>query len=173
MFSKVAIFALTVILAAPICAVTGASTPPGGNSAGAGSDGHSSGGGVHAGGGGGGAGHGSGATGGAARSSGLSGRAAGATARSTVDGHATASRAGASPTDAMHATHLAGGKLSEGEHTTSKSPGMDHHHNPYRREPRYDHQYWLSCLPGHDEIDYGMWLGGCNGITKSRSGHKS
>jgi hypothetical protein len=195
MLNKFVIFAIAVILAAPIYAGTSGSNSTGGSSTGAGGGGggagHSGGGGGagHSGGGGGaghgsggggaghgsgggGAGHGGGANGSVGHSGGLSGGAAAATARSVAYGHELSSHGGISPTDAMHATHLAGGKLSEGEHTTSKSPGMDHHHNSYRREPKYDHQYWLSCLPGHDEIGDGMWAG-CGGISKSRSGHKS
>jgi len=172
MLSKVAIFAVAVILAAPICAATGsssggASSTGAGVGGGGGAAGHGGGGG----GGGTGAGHGGGANGSVGHGGGLGGRAAAAAARSAVDRHELSSHGGVSPTDAMHATHLAGGKLSEGEHTTSKSPGMDHHHNPYRREPKYDHQYWLSCLPGHDEIGDPMFAGCGGAITKSRSGH--
>jgi hypothetical protein len=152
MFSKVVIFAVAVILAAPICAAGG------GGSAGGGS-----GGGGHGGGGGGG-GHGGG----------LTGRAAAATARSGVDGHALSARAGISHADAMHATHLAGDKHSEVEHTSSKSPSMDHHRHPDRREPHYrvagDSIFVGPCMAAAGRY-YSSWLD-CNGPTKSRSGHK-
>ena len=192
MLNKIVIFAAAVILASPICAAAGGSSsgggsPPattvsgggssaGGNSPGGGGAGSRGGGGRgdagHGGVAGSVAGHGGSAYGGGGHSGGLGGRVAAGSARSVVDARELSSRGGISPTDAMHATHLAGGKLSEGEHTTSKSPDMDHHHHLYRREPKYDHQYWLSCLPGHDEIGDGMWAG-CGGISKSRSGHKS
>jgi hypothetical protein len=169
MFSKVVIFAVAVILAAPICAATGGSSSGGGSSAGAGAGGHSGGGG-----GGGGGGHGGGANGGGGRSSGLSGRAAAATARSGVYGHALSDRADISRADAMHATHLAGDKHSEVEHTSSKSPLMNQHRNPYRREPRYgvagNQTFLPTCMAAADRTNR-SWFD-CNGPTKSLSGHK-
>jgi hypothetical protein len=103
----------------------------------------------------------------------LSGRAAAATARSGVYGHAPSDRPGA---DAVHATHLAGDKHSEVERASSKSPSMDHHRHPYRREPNYG-------VAGDQTSSVGtcMTTGGrnnwswfdCNVPTKSRSGHKS
>jgi hypothetical protein len=100
----------------------------------------------------------------------LSGGAAMAAAHGAVDGHALASHAAISHPDAMHATHLTGGKLSEGEHTTSKLPSMDHHHL-YRREPKYEHQYFLSCIPG--PVTQNMAFFDCNTPTKTLSGHRS
>ena len=168
MFSKVVIFAAAVILAAPICAATGGSSSGGGGSAGAGAGGHS-------GGGGGGGGHGGGANGGVGRSSGLTGRAAAATARSGVYGHALSDRAGISRADAMHATHLAGDKHSEVERTSSKSPIMDHHPYPYRREPNHgvagDQTSMPTCMAAAARNNR-SWFD-CNGPTKSLSGHKS
>jgi hypothetical protein len=162
MFSKVVIFAVAVILAAPICVAAGGGSSGGGGSAGGGAGGHGGGGG-----GGGGGGHGGGGNGGG-HSGGLSGRAAAATARSGVYGHALSDRAGISRADAMHATHLAGDKHSEVERTSSKSPGMNHRY-PYRREPKYgaagEQPSVAACVvPG--------WFA-CNGPTKSLSGHKS
>jgi hypothetical protein len=162
MFSKVVIFTVAVILAAPICAATGGSSSGGGSSAGGGAGGHSGGGG------GGGGGHGGGANGGAGRSSGLTGRAAAATARSGVYGHALSDRAGISRADAMHATHLAGDKHSEVERTSSNSP-MDHHPHPYRREPHYGvagDQTIPTCMVAANWFD-------CYGPAKRLSGHKS
>ena len=171
MFSKVVIFAVVVILAAPIFAATGGSSYGGGSSAGAGAGGHSGGGG----GGGGGGGHGGGANGGVGRSGGLTGRAAAATARSGAYGHDLSDRAGISRADAMHATHLAGDKHSEVERTSSKSPIMDHRHNPYRREPNYgvagDQTYIPTCMAAADRNNRSRF--DCNGPTKSLSGHKS
>ncbi len=166
MLSKVVILAVSVILAAPICAATSGSNSTGGNSTGAGASGHNGGGGEAGGGGGG---HGGGANG----SGGLGGRAAAAAAHSGVDGHELSSRAGISHTDAMHATHLAGGKLSEGERTTSKHPSMDHHHHPYRREPHYatNRLKFPSCIPA-PETQMMPWFD-CNRPTKSLAGHKS
>jgi hypothetical protein len=166
MFSKVVIFAIAVILAAPICAATGGSSLGGGSSAGAGAGGHSSGGG-----GGGSAGHaGGGANGGVGRSGGLTGRAAAATARSAVYGHDLSDRAGVSRANAMHATHRPGDKHSEVERTSSKSPSMHHHRYPYRREPNYgvavDRTYIPACWNNRSWFD-------CDGPTKSLSGHKS
>jgi hypothetical protein len=115
------------------------------------------------------------ANGGGGRSGGLSGRAAAATARSGMDRHVVGLRAGISHTDAMHATHLAGGKHAEGEHTNSKSPGMDHHrHHPYRREPDYGagiDQLIPACLTSND-LTSRAWFD-CNAPAKSRPGHKS
>jgi hypothetical protein len=168
MFCKVAILAVAVILAAPVCAATGGSSSGGGSSAGAGAGGHS-------GGGGGGSGHGGGANGGVGRSSGLSGRAAAATARSGVYGHDLSDRAGISRADATHATHLAGDKHSEVERTSSKSSSMDHHRHPYRREPNYgvagDQSYIPICMAAADRNNR-SWFD-CNGPTKSLSRHKS
>ena len=165
MFSKVVIFAVAVILAAPICAATGGSSSGGGSSAGAGGGGH----------GGGGGGHGGGANGGIGRSGGLSGRAAAATARSGVYGRDLSGHAGISRADAMHATHLAGDKHSEVERTSSKSPIMGHHPYPYRREPNYgvagDQTYIPTCMAAADRNNT-SWFD-CNGPIKSRSGHKS
>ena len=168
MFSKVVILAVAVILAAPICAATGGGSSGGGSSAGAGAGGHG-------GGGGGGGGHGGGANGGVGRSGGLSGRAAAATARSGVFGHALSDRAGISRADAMHATHLAGDKHSEVERTSSKSPSMDHHRYPHRREPNYgvagDQTFVGTCMSTGGRNNW-SWLD-CNGPTKSHSGRKS
>lgn len=176
MFSKVVIFAVAVILAAPICAATGGGGSGGGSSAGAGAGGHGGGGGGSGGGGGGG--HGGGVGGGAGRGGGLAGRAAAATALSGgVYGHALSARAGISRADAMHATHLAGGKHAEVERTSSKSPGMGHHHHPYRREPNYgygvagDQTFVPTCMAPADR-DSRSWFD-CNGPTKSHSGRKS
>jgi hypothetical protein len=170
MLSKVAIFAVAVILAAPICAATGGSSSGGGSSAGAGAGGHSGGGG-----GGGGGGHGGGANGGVGRSGGLTGRAAAATARSGVYGHDLSDRAGISRANAMHATHLAGDKHSEVERTSSKSPNMDHHRYPHRREPNYGvaggQTFVGTCMTTGGRNNW-SWLD-CNGATKSRSGRKS
>jgi hypothetical protein len=170
MLSKFAIFAVAVILAAPIYAGTGGGSSGGGSSAGAGGGG---GGGHGGGGGGGGAGHSGGATGGGGHSGGLSGSAAAATAHSAVGGHELSSRVGMSHTDAMHATHLADTKHSEGEHTPSKSP--DHRYHPSRREPFYggasDQLNLPMCLPAA-EMDHRSWFD-CNGPTKSLPGHKS
>ena len=178
MLSKFVILAVAVILAAPIYAGTGGGSSGGGSSSGAGGGG---GGGGHGGGGGGGGsggggGHGGGASGGAGHSSGLSGSAAAATARGAVGGHELTSHAGISRADAMHATHLAGSKHSEGEHTTSKSPGVDHHYrHPYRREPNYGDQIdlpmGLECVPAAD-LNKRSWFD-CNGPTKRLPGHKS
>ena len=169
MFSKVVIFTVAVILAAPICAATGGSSSGGGSSAGAGAGGHGGGGG------GGGGGHGGGANGGGGRSGGLSGRAAAATARSGVYGHDLSDRAGISRADAMHATHPAGDKHSEVERTSSKSPGMDHHRHPYRREPNYgvagDPTYLGTCMTTGGRSNW-SWFD-CNRPTKSLSGRKS
>jgi len=171
MLSKVVIFAVAVILVAPIYAGTSGSSSTGGSSTGAGAGGHSGGGG------GGGGGHGGGATGGAGRNGGLSGRAAAATARSVVDGHELSSHGHISPTDAMHATHLAADKSAEGEHTTSKHPSMDHHrcYPYYRCEPDYgakfNQQLIPACVPDADLKN--RWsLFDCNGPTKSHPGHK-
>jgi hypothetical protein len=105
----------------------------------------------------------------------LGGRAAAATARSVVGGHELSSHAGISLTDAMHATHLAGDKHSEGEHTISKSPGIDHRYHPSRREPFYgvaiDQVKWPTCFPAVD-LNSRSWFD-CNGPTKSLPGHKS
>jgi hypothetical protein len=170
MLSKVVIFAVAVILAAPIYAATGGGG--GGSSAGAGGGGH--GGGVGGHGGGGGGGHGGGAYGGAGHSGGLSGRAAAATARGGVYGHDLSDRAGTSRTDAMHAAHLAGDKHSEAERTGSKLPSMDRHSHPYLGEPNYgvagDQTYLPTCMAVADR-DNRSWFD-CNGATKSRSGHK-
>jgi hypothetical protein len=169
MFSKIVIFAVAVILAAPICAAAGSGSSGGGSSAGGG------GGGGHSSGGGGGAGHGGGAGGGVGRSGGLGGRAAAATARSAVFGHDLSDRAGVSRADAMHATHLAGDKHSEVERTSSKSPSMDHHRYPDRREPNYgiatDQGYTPACVAAADRNNK-SWFD-CHGPTKSFSGHKS
>jgi hypothetical protein len=104
----------------------------------------------------------------------LTGRAAAATARSGVYGHVLSDRAGISRADAMHATHLAGDKHSEVEHTSSKSPSTDQHH-PYRREPNYgvagDQISVGTCMAAAGRY-YSSWFD-CNGPTKSRSGHKS
>jgi hypothetical protein len=170
MFSKVVILAVAVILAAPICAATGGSSSGGGSSAGAGGGGHGGGGG-----GGGGGGHGGGANGGVGRSSGLSGLAAATTARSGVYGHDLSDRAGISRADAMHATHLAGDKHSEVERASSKSPSMDHHRHPYRREPNYgvagDQTSPGTCMTTGGRNNW-SWFD-CTGPTKSLSGHKS
>jgi hypothetical protein len=169
MFSKVVIFAVAVILAAPIGAAAGAGGSGGGGSAGGGAGGHGGGGG-----GGGGDGHGGGGGGGVGRGSGLAGRAAAATARSGVYGHAMSDRAGISRADAMHATHLAGDKHSEVERTSSKSL-MDHHPHPYRREPNYgvagNQTFMPACMAAADRNNR-SWFD-CNGPTKSLSGHKS
>jgi hypothetical protein len=171
MFSKVVIFAVVVILAAPIYAAAGGGGGGGGGgSGGGGGGGHGGGGGGGGHGGGGGGGHGGGAYGGAGHSGGLSGRAAAATARSGVYGHDLSDRAGISRADAMHATHQAGDKHSEVERTSFKSPSMDHHSHPYRREPKYGHgvagdqTYFPLCI-APATFD-------CNVPTKSRSGHK-
>ena len=169
MFSKVVTFAVAVILAGPICAATGGGGSGGGGSAGAG--GHGGGGGGGVGGGGGGGGHGGGAHGGG----GLSGRAAAATARSGVYGHELSGRAGISHADAMHATHLAGDKHSEVERSNSKSPGMDHHSHPNRREPNYgvagNQTYIPTCMTAADRNNK-SWFD-CSGPIKTRSGHRS
>jgi hypothetical protein len=174
MFSKVVIFAVAVILAAPICAAAGGGGSGGGGSAGGGAGGHGGGGGGGGhGGGGGGGGHGGGAYGGGGHGGGLSGRAAAATARSGVYGHDLSARAGISRADAMHATHTAGDKHSEAERTSSKSPGMDHHRHPHRREPNYgvgDYPISVGCISGAGG-HYSSWSD-CNGPTKSHSGHK-
>jgi hypothetical protein len=106
----------------------------------------------------------------------LGGHAAAAAAHSAVDGHALASRAAISHADAMHATHLAGTKLSEAEHTTSKNPSMDHHRcYPYRCEPNYgnriNQQLIPACVPGADWNNRTLF--DCNGPTKTLAGHKS
>ena len=157
MLGKFVILTAAVILAAPIYAGTGGGSSGGGSSTGAAGSG---GGGGHGGGAGGGgagagagAGHSAGANGGVGRSSGLGGRA--------------------SHTDAMHATHLAGDKHSEVEHTTSKSPGVDHHH-PYRRGPNYgvwEMPLYINpgCMP---DRNHRSWFD-CNGPTKSLLEHKS
>jgi hypothetical protein len=167
MFSKVVIFAVAVILAAPICAAAG-------GGGGGGGGGHGGGGGGGHGGGGGGGGHGGGAYGGGGHSGGLSGRAAAATARSGMDGHDLSARAGISRADAMRATHTAGDKHSEAERTSSKSPGMDHHSHPHRREPNYgvggDGISVGPCMAAAGRY-YSSWFG-CIGPTKSHSGHK-
>jgi hypothetical protein len=169
MFSRVVIFAVAVMLAAPICAATGGSSSGGRSSAGGGAGGHGSGGG-----GGGGGGHGGGANGGVGRSGGLTGRAAAATAPSGMYGHALSGRAVISRADAMHATHLAGDKHTEVERTSSKSP-MDHHHHPYRREPTYgvagDQTFMPTCMTAADRNNR-SWFD-CSGPTKRFSGHKS
>jgi hypothetical protein len=104
----------------------------------------------------------------------LSGRAAAATARSGEYGHDLSARAGISRADAMHATHAAGDKHSGAEHTSSKSPGMDHHSHPYRREPNYgvrgDQISVGPCMAAAGRY-YSSWFG-CNGPTKSSSGHR-
>jgi hypothetical protein len=165
MFSKVVIFAVAVILAAPIFATTGGSSSGGGSSAGAGAGGHSGGGGS-------GGGQGGGAHGGG----GLGGRAAAATARTDVYAHDLSDRASISRADAMHATHLAGDKHSEVERTSSKSPIKDHPRDPNRREPNYglarDQTYIPACMMAAADRNYRSWFD-CNGPTKSRSGHKS
>lgn len=147
MVSKFVILAGAVILAAPIVAATGGSSSAGGSST-AGAGGHS-------GGGGGDAGHGGATTGGVGRSGGLSGRAAAATAPS--------SRAGTSHTDAVHA----------GEHTTSKSPGNDHHHHPYRLEPDYGVVMDQPNFPCAPTVAMNNTWFDCNRPTKSVPGHKS
>lgn len=168
MLGKVAIFAVAVTLAAPICAATGGSGSGGGSSAGAGAGGHGGGGSA------GGAGHGGGPAGGVGRSGGLSGRAAAATGRSGVYGHDLSDRAGILPTDAMHATRLAGDRHSEVEHTSFRSPGMDRPRHPYRREPDYgpalDQPYLPACMPAADR-NIRSWFD-CSGPTKSLSGRK-
>lgn len=169
MLSKIVIFAVAVILAAPICAATG------GGSAGGGGGGHGGGGGGGGhGGGGGGAGHGGGATGGVGRSGGLSGRAAAATARGAVYGHDVSKSAGITHTDAMHATHMAGDKHSEVEQTSFEAPSMDRGRHPYRREPGYgpaiNQPYSPACMPAADR-NSSSWFN-CNVPTKSLSGHK-
>lgn len=162
MLSKVVIFAVAVILAAPICTAAGGGGGGGGGHGGGGGGGH--------GGGGGGGGHGGGAYGGG-RGGGLTGRAAAATARSGVYGHALSDRAGISRADAMHATLPAGAKHSEVERTNSKSPN----HYPHRREPNYgvegDDISTSPCMAAADR-NGGPWFD-CNGPTKSLSGHKS
>ena len=186
MLNKIAIFAAAVILAAPICAAAGGSNSGGGSSTGTGvGGGGSSAGGNSAGGsagshsgGGGDAGHGGGATGGVAHSGGLSGGAAAATARSVAYGHELLSHAGMSHTDAMHATHLPGVNHSEGEHTSSKLPSVDHHNRgcSYRCEPKYrapfNQQLIPACVPDADMNNKWSCFD-CNGPTKSQSGHKS
>jgi hypothetical protein len=153
MLSKFVILAVAVILATPIYAGTGGGSSGGGSSTGvgAGAGGHSSGGG------GGGGGHGGGANGSGGRGGGLSGRAAAVTARSGVNGHNPSAPAGISRPDAMHATHLADRKLSEGEH------------HPYRREPNYGN-YGKSV--SEDDVYAKSWFN-CFGPTKSLPGHKS
>jgi hypothetical protein len=166
MFSKVVIFAVAVILAAPICAATGGGGSGGGSSAGAGAGGHG-------GGGGGGGGHGGGANGGGGRGGGLTGRAAAATARGGLYGHALSDRAGISRADGMHATHLAGDKHPEVERTSSKSP-MDHHSHLSRREPHGIagvQTFIPTCMTAADKNDR-SWFD-CGGPTKRLSGHKS
>jgi hypothetical protein len=185
MLNKIAIFAAAVILAAPICAAAGGSSSGGGSSTGTGvgggassAGGNSAGGGAgsHSGGGGD-AGHGGGANGVVAHSGGLSGGAAAATARSVAYGHEL-SHGGISHTDAMHATHFPGVNHSEGEHTSSKLPSMDHPNRgcSYRCEPKYrapfNQQLIPACVPDADMNNKWSWFD-CNGPTKSQSGHKS
>ena len=184
MLNKIAIFAAAVILAAPICAAAGGSSSGGGSSTGTGvggggssAGGYSAGGGAgsHSGGGGD-AGHG-GANGVVAHSGGLSGGAAAATARSIAYGHEL-SHGGISHTDAMHATHFPGVNHSEGEHTSSKLPSMDHPNRgcSHRCEPKYrapfNQQLIPACVPDTDMNNKWSWFD-CNGPTKSQSGHKS
>jgi hypothetical protein len=186
MLNKIAIFAAAAILAAPICAAAGGSSSgggsstgtsvgggvssAGGNSAGGSAGGHSGGGGD--------VGHGGGASGGVAHSGGLGGGAAAATARSVAYGHELSSHGGIPHADAMHATHLPGVNHSEGEHTASKLPNMDHHNrcSSYRCEPNYrapfNQQLIPACVPGVDMNNKWSWFD-CNGPTKSQSGHKS
>jgi len=165
--SKIVICAVAVILSAPIYAA------PGGGSAGGSSGSHGGsgggGGGSHSGGGGGFAGHGAGGVG---RGGGLSGRAAAATARGSAYGHDVSKNA---VTDAMHATHMAGDKHSEVEHTSLKTPGMDGGAHRYRREPGYSGRgypttYFPTCMPGADRNN-SSWFD-CYGPTKSSAGHK-
>lgn len=167
MLSKVAIFAVAVTLAAPICAATGGSNSGGGSSAGAGAGGHG-------GGGSGGAGHGGAPAGGIGRGGGLSGRAAAATARGGDYGHGLSDRAGTSHADAMHATRLAGDRHPQVEHTSFRPPGMDRPRYPYRREPDYgpalDQPYLPACMPAADR-NIRSWFD-CSGPTKSLSGRK-
>jgi hypothetical protein len=171
MLNRITIFAAAVILAAPVCAATGGASSAGGNSTGGSAGGHSEGGGGSGGGSSGGAGHGSGANG----SGGLSGRAAAATMHSAVNGLDPSLHAGISHADAMHATHFAGDKHSEGEHAASNSTGMHHHHHPYREEPGYgvarDQSYFSTCIPAADTSTR-SWFD-CNRPTKSIPGHKS
>jgi hypothetical protein len=173
MFGRLVILAAAVILAAPIYAGTGGGSSGGGSSTATGGGGSGHGGGGASGGGGGG--HGGGASGGGTHSNGLSGSAAAATARSVSGEHEVSPHAGAPRTDAMHATHLAGAKHPEGEHATSKSPGVDHHHHhPYRREPGYGDvlrfPMWEECLPAAD-VNNRSWFD-CNAPTKSRPQNK-
>ena len=167
MRNQFTIFAAAVILAAPVCAATGGASSAGGNSTGGSAGGHSAGGGGSSGG----AGHGGGANG----SGGLSGRAAAAAMHSAVNGLDPSLHAGISHADAMHATHYAGDKHSEGEHTASNSTGMHHHHHPYREEPGYgvggDQSYFSTCIPDADTSNR-SWFD-CNRPTKSTPGHKS
>jgi hypothetical protein len=100
----------------------------------------------------------------------LTGRAAAATARSGVYGHDLSGRAGISRADAMHATQLAGDKHSEVGRTTSKSPIMDDHRYPYRREPGYGAGADQTCMPAADRNNR-SWFD-C-GPSKSLSEHKS
>jgi hypothetical protein len=108
----------------------------------------------------------------------LSGGAAAATARSVAYGHELSSHGGISHTDAMHATHLPSVNHSEGEHTSSKLPSMDHHNGCYsnRCEPKYrapfNQQLIPACVPSTDMNNRWSWFD-CNGPTKSQSGHKS
>jgi hypothetical protein len=163
MLSKFVTLAAAVILAAPICAATGGSTPAGGSSTPTAAGGNSGGGAAHGGSGG-------GANGSVGRSGGLSGRAAAATARGVGEGRELSSHAGISPTDAMHATHPAVGKLSEGEPRTAKSRRTDDHehdnqHHRIFREPNYGIR---SC---ENNVYLRSW-DDCNSPTKSLP-HKS
>jgi len=173
MLSKIAIFAVAVILAAPICVAAGGGGGGGGSSAGGGGGSHGGGGGGGGhGGGGAGAGHGGGG-GGFGHSGGLSGRAAAATARGAVYGHDASKGATITHAGAMHATHVSGDKHSEIEHTSFKPPGTDHGRRPYRREPGYGsgiNEPQSPCIPTADR-NSSSWFG-CNGPSKSVSGHK-
>jgi hypothetical protein len=119
----------------------GGTSPAGGNSAGASAAGHSG-----------------GANGSVAHSGGF-------------NGHALASHTGIAHTDAMHATHLATGKHSEVERTSSKSPCMDGHCYQNRREPTHNGQgsaYATNQQPIHICMTGARVWWDCGAPTKSR-----
>jgi hypothetical protein len=159
MSTKLIVFAAVLIAAGPVLAASGTS------SAGSSNAGSSSGDSAHSGGGSGGGGHvgGNGGGGGRSAASGLGGRGAALASHGNVASHGIHA-------NALHATNSIAGKQAS-EQSASKTAGMDHHHHPFRHEPRYLEnsfpQYFETCVR-IPEDPFRPWL--CSGATKSFTG---
>jgi hypothetical protein len=159
MSTKLIVFSAALIAAGPVLAAVGISS---GSSSSAGSSSASS---AHSGSGSGGGGHvgASGGGGGRSAASSLGGRGAALASHGNVANHGIHA-------NALHATNSIAGKLSA-EQSTSKMGGMDHHHHPFRHEPRYrEHPYpeYSGPCVQEPEDPFRPWL--CSGATKSFTG---